>query len=429
LSPIATRSRALRTVFATVSALTLAGGFAAPGSAAVARTAGHAPVDYRRACAINRTPGIMSCMALIRTDVKQRSEASAGTGSAPVGDGYGPANLQSAYNLSSASASGGTGESVAVVDAYNDPNAASDLATYRSSWSLPACDTSTGAGCLSVVNQHGQASPLPTDSGTTGWATEESLDVDMVSAICPNCHIYLVEASSPTTFALGTGVNAAVKKLHVDFVSNSYGGSQGRNDPAFDTEFYRHPGAAIVASAGDSGYGVAYPAASRYVTSVGGTSLVQTGTGRGWTETVWGTPGNPFDEGSGGGCASKYNPRPRWQHLSFTGCAHRLDNDVAAVADPDTGVAIYDTYDQGGWLEVGGTSVASPIITSVFALAGPPKAGTYPASYIYAHTSDLYDVTVGSNGSCNKAVWCNAGTGYDGPTGWGTPDGTGAFSG
>jgi subtilase family serine protease len=323
---------------------------------------------------------------------------------------------------------GGAGESVAVVDAYNDPNAVSDLATYRSSWSLPACNTETGAGCLSVVNQHGNASPLPANAGSTGWDVEESLDVDMVSAICPNCHIYLVEASEPTTADLGTGVDSAVSKLHVDFVSNSYGGSQSSQDPTYDTKYYQHAGAAIVASAGDSGYGVSYPAASRYVTSVGGTSLVQTAVGRGWTETVWGTSPNE-GEGTGGGCADKYNARPSWQKYSVTQCAHRLDNDVAAVADPDTGVAIYDTYSQGGWLEVGGTSVASPIIASVFALAGTPAAGTYPASYIYSHTTDLYDVTTGANGTCTKSIWCTAGPGYDGPTGWGTPNGTGAFTG
>jgi subtilase family serine protease len=365
----------------------------------------------------------MVCMALVREGIKQSREVPKnGHDSAPVGDGYGPSSLQSAYNLTSDSSSGGVGESVAVVDAYNDPDAVSDLATYRSAWGLPACDSSTGAGCLSVVDQNGKASPLPANAGTTGWDVEESLDVDMVSAICPNCHIYLVEANAPDTFSLGTAVNGAVNKLHVDFVSNSYGGSTSPQDGTYDTDYYKHPGAAITASAGDSGYLVSYPAASQYVTSVGGTSLLQTGVGRGWTETVW--------NGSGGGCSgpNAAEPRPSWQRYSFTKCSDRLDNDVAAVADPDTGVAMYDTYSQGGWLEVGGTSVASPIIASVFALAGKPKGGTYPVSYIYKHTSDLYDVTLGSNGSCHTAVWCNAGAGYDGPTGWGTPDGTAAFA-
>jgi subtilase family serine protease len=408
----------VRTMVVAASALALAGISAATASAGQAKAR---LVDYRRVCAVNHTPGVMFCMALMRTDVRQRSEASLGGSGAPVGDGYGPSSLQSAYNLTSASSSGGAGEAVAVVDAYNDPNAVRDLATYRSSWGLPACKASTGAGCLSVVNQYGKASPLPTNAGTSGWDVEESLDVDMVSAICPNCHIYLVEANAPTIYALGTSVNSAVNKLHAAFVSNSYGGAPGKKDATYDTDYYQHTGVAITASAGDSGFGLSYPAASRYVTSVGGTSLVQTRVGRGWTETVW--------NGTGGGCTGKYEARPTWQKYSFTQCAYRLDNDVAAVADPNTGVAVYDTYSQGGWLEVGGTSVSSPIIASVFALAGTPAAGTYPTSYIYAHTSNLYDVTTGTNGTCKKPVWCNAGTGYDGPTGWGTPDGTAAFSG
>jgi subtilase family serine protease len=408
----------VRTALVAASALALVGSSVASASAAQKPTADYHPA----ACAVNLTPGAMHCMALIRNG-KQRTEASIGHDSAPVGDGYGPSSLQSAYNLPSSTA--GQGESVAVVDAYNDPNAVSDVATYRSAWGLPACNTSTGAGCLTVTNQNGKASPLPANSGTTGWATEESLDVDMVSAICPNCHIYLVEANAPETFALGTSVNSAVNKLHVDYVSNSYGGSQSSRDATFDTDYYQHAGKAIVASAGDDGYGAAYPAASPFVTAVGGTSLVQTGVGRGWTETVWGSALG--GEGTGGGCAEKYSSRPTWQKESVTKCANRLDNDVAAVADPNTGVAMYDTYDQGGWLEVGGTSVASPIIASVYALANNLVAGAYPSSDSYAHTGDLYDVTSGSNGTCNKTIWCNATTGYDGPTGNGTPNGLGGF--
>ena len=397
---------------------------ASAAQAAPARAGAQHSVDYRRACAVNRTPGMAFCMAFIRTNVKQRSQASlGGRGFAPVGDGFGPSSLQSAYNLPSGTA--GAGQSVAVVDSYNDPNAVSDVATYRSSWGLPACNTTTKAGCLTVTNQNGAASPLPTDSGSTGWATEESLDVDMVSAICPKCHIYLVEANSPSIANLGTSVKSAVSKLHVAYVSNSYGGSQSAQEPTWDTKYYQQAGNAIVASAGDGGFGVSYPAASQFVTAVGGTSLVQTGSGRGWSETVWGSSAG--GEGTGGGCSTKSEARPSWQKFTFTKCSHRLDNDVSAVADPNTGVAIYDTYDQGGWLEVGGTSVSSPIIASVFALANNNAAGTYPTSDIYAHTGDLFDVTSGSNGSCTKPVWCNAGPGYDGPTGWGTPNGLGAF--
>jgi subtilase family serine protease len=355
-------------------------------------------------------------MALIRTDIRQRLEAAFGS-KKPVGFGYGPADLQSAYKLPSSTA--GAGQKIAVVDAYNDPNAVADFNTYRSSWGLPACNSTTHAGCLTVVNQNGKASPLPTNSGSTGWATEASLDVDMAAAICPKCHVYLVEAKSPTTANLGTGVNSAVSVLGAKFVSNSYGGGQSSQDPTFDNLYYKHAGVAVVASAGDSGYGVSYPSASQYVTSAGGTSLTKSSTARGWSETVW--------SGTGSGCASANEVKPTWQ--KDTGCTHRTDNDVAAVADPNTGVAVYDTYDQGGWLQVGGTSVSSPILASVFALAGTPTAGTYPSSYPYAHVSNLYDVTSGSNGTCTKAYLCHGEVGYDGPTGLGTPNGVAAFHG
>jgi subtilase family serine protease len=209
------------------------------------------------------------------------------------------------------------------------------------------------------------------------------------------------------------------------FESNSYGESETSTEQTSDTKYYKHAGKAIVASAGDSGYGVSYPAASQYVTSVGGTTLTKaSGTTRGYTETVWGSAGG--GEGTGSGC-SAFEAKPTWQ--TDTGCSKRTDNDVSADANPNTGAAIYDSYSQGGWLEVGGTSESSPIIASVFALAGTPTAGTYPSSYPYAHTSDLYDVTSGANGSCSPAYLCHAETGYDGPTGLGTPNGVGAFTG
>jgi hypothetical protein len=364
--------------------------------------------DYAAACA-KATAGHMACLALVRTNVKPRRRA-AHPDAIPAGVGYGPADLQSAYLLPSSAA--GSGQTVAIVDAFNDPNAASDLATYRSAAGLPAC----GAGCFSVVNQNGAASPLPQNAGTTGWDVEESLDIDMVSAICPLCHILLVEASSPTTQNLGTAVNSAVS-LGAKYVSNSYGGSESASDPTFDTEFYNHPGVAVTASAGDSGFGVEYPAASQFVTAVGGTSLNTAANARGWTETVW--------NGSGSGC-SAVDAKPSWQ--ADTGCARRTNNDVSAVADPNTGVAVFDTFSQGGWLEVGGTSASSPIIASVFALAGTPGAGTYPSSYPYSHTANLFDVTSGSNGACSPAYLCTGEVGYDGPTGLGTPNGTAAFT-
>jgi hypothetical protein len=374
------------------------------------------PRDFRRACPLATKPGQMACMVLLRTNVKHQSQTSIGPNAAPVGDGYGPSNLQSAYLLPSST--NGSGETVAVVDAFDDPNAASDLATYRSDWGLPAC----GTGCFTKVNQNGATSPLPASAGTTGWDVEESLDIDMVSAICPLCHIILVEASAASTQDLGTGVNSAVS-LGADFVSNSYGGSESTSDSTFDSEFYNHPGVAVTASAGDNGFGVEYPAASQFVTAVGGTSLSTASNSRGWTETVWGSSAG--GEGTGSGC-SVDDAKPSWQ--TDTGCAKRTNNDVSAVADPNTGVAVYDTFSQGGWLEVGGTSASSPIIASVFALAGTPTAGTYPSSYIYKHTGNLFDVTSGADGSCSPAYLCTGEVGYDGPTGWGTPNGITDFS-
>ncbi|HEX3647510.1 MAG TPA: putative Ig domain-containing protein, partial [Pseudonocardiaceae bacterium] len=316
------------------------------------------------------------------------------------------------------SSTAGSGQTVAIVDAFDDPNAASDLATYRSSWGLPAC----GTGCFSKVNQNGATSPLPQASGTTGWATEESLDIDMVSAICPNCHIILVEANSASNANLGAGVNAAVS-LGAKYVSNSYGGPESTSDNSMDTQFYNHPGVAVTASAGDSGFGVSYPAASADVVAVGGTALSHATNARGWSESVWGSSAG--GEGTGSGCAAD-SSKPSWQ--TDTGCSRRTDNDVAMDADPNTGVAVYDTYDQGGWLEVGGTSASSPMIAGVYALAGTPTAGTYPGSYIYQHTGNLFDVTTGADGSCSPAYLCTGEVGYDGPTGWGTPNGIAAFS-
>jgi subtilase family serine protease len=405
--------RMARTVLAAAAALGLLASSAAAAMAGPTRPHPKSP-GVRRVCAVTTRPGIMSCMALLRTDIRSRRQAVYGR-RAPSGFGYGPSALRAAYKLPSAT--NGVGQTVAVVDAFNNPKAVANLATYRKAWGEPACDAATGAGCLTVVNQSGQASPLPRNAGTTGWATEESLDLDMVSAICPNCHIILVEADTPSQVNLGTGVNSAIA-LGADYVSNSYGGKQSTSDPGNDAMYYQHPGIAITASAGDNGYGVIYPAASQYVTSVGGTSLYHLKTGsRAWTEYAW--------DGTGSGCA-KYEAKPSWQ--TDKGCTRRTDNDVAAVADPFTGVAVYDTYDEFGWTEVGGTSASSPIIASVYALAGPPAAGTYPASYPYAHTGDLYDVTTGVNGFCKRVYLCEAEKGYDGPTGWGTPHGTGAFT-
>ncbi|HEY2286378.1 MAG TPA: putative Ig domain-containing protein [Streptosporangiaceae bacterium] len=423
LSSLRSRSRgraglARAAVVSAASAALLAAGlsFAAGASAQPARpaqaAAGH---HWKRACPLAKA-GHAACNVIVNADVAERpSMAITPAATAPTTDGFGPSSLQSAYQLPSSTA--GSGQTVAVVDAMDDPNAAADLATYRSDFGLPAC----GSGCFTKVGQTGSTTSLPAASGSSGWATEESLDIDMVSAICPNCHILLVEANSASDANLGAAVNEAVA-LGAKFVSNSYGGPESTSDPTFDTEFYKHAGVAITASAGDGGFGVEYPAASQFVTAVGGTALKTASSARGWTESTWNTSST---EGTGSGC-SKDDAKPSWQ--TDTGCAKRTNNDVSAVADPATGVAVYDTYDQNGFLEVGGTSASSPIIAATYALAGSPAAGTFPSSYLYQHTGSLFDVTTGATATCSPSYLCTAGTGYDGPTGLGTPDGVAAFS-
>jgi Predicted protease len=348
------------------------------------------------------TAGNVACNAIQLDRTAKGVTPNAGSPS-----GYNPTNLQSAYKLPSTTA--GSGQTVAIVDAYDDPNAETDLAVYRSQFGLSACTTANG--CFKKVNQSGGTS-YP--RGNSGWAEEISLDLDMVSAICPNCHILLVEASSASFTNLGTAVNTAVA-LGAKYVSNSYGGSESSGETSY-ASYYNHSGVVITASSGDSGYGVQVPAAYNTVVAVGGTSLSTSGNTRGWSETVW--------SGAGSGC-SAYITKPSWQ--TDAGCSRRTVADVSAVADPNTGVSVYDTYGQGtGWMVFGGTSVASPVIASVYALAGNASS-VNAASSLYSNPSSLFDVTSGSNGSCGGSYLCTGTAGYDGPTGLGTPDGIAAF--
>jgi len=347
-------------------------------------------------------PGYARCNSLVRVDNSGQPLA---TGSP---SGYVPADLQAAYKLVS---TGGAGQTIAIVDAYDDPNAESDLAVYRSQFGLPPCTTANG--CFRKINQKG-GTKYPRGDG--GWGQEISLDVDMASAICPNCHILLVEASSNSFANLAAAVDqAALQGANV--ISNSYGGSEYSGEVT-DESHFNHPGSAITVSSGDNGYGVQFPSASQYVTAVGGTTLTKDGSVRGWGETVW--------SGAGSGC-SAYITKPSWQ--TDAGCTRRTVADVSAVADPNTGVSVYDTYRQaggGGWLVFGGTSVSAPIIGGVYALAGNASTITY-GSYSYSHTASLFDIISGSNGSCGGSYLCTGGPLYDGPTGNGTPNSTGGF--
>jgi subtilase family serine protease len=383
---------------------------AAPAGAATAQSA---HTSWVHSCAVVHTAGQAACNALRVTSTTEHVHALGVTANATP-SGFGPSSLLSAYNLP---ADGGAGQTVAIVDAYNDPNAAADMAVYRSQYGLPAC--TVASGCFKQVSQTGSTTSLP--ASNTGWAGEISLDLDMVSAIAPEANIILVEASSSSMANLGKSVNEAVA-LGAGFVSNSYGGSESSSDTSYDSSYFNHPGVVITASSGDSGYGVEYPAASQYVTAVGGTSLSTSSNSRGWTESVWSTSST---EGAGSGC-SAYDAKPTWQ--TDTGCSGRTVADVSAVADPATGVAVYQTYGASGWAVYGGTSVASPLIAAVYADAGTPTVD-YPAADLYANTSSLNDVTSGSTTSCSPAYLCTAETGYDGPTGLGTPNGLTAFTG
>jgi subtilase family serine protease len=353
----------------------------------------------------------MRCHSIVRLQVGLAAPSDEATG-------YAPADLQSAYNAPSSTA--GTGQTVAIVDAFDDPNAEADMNLYRAHFGLSLC--TSASGCFKKVNQNGGATP-PRRDPTGGWELEESLDLQMVSAMCPNCKILLVEASLPTTRDLGIAVNTAVS-LGANVVSNSYGGSETSTERSSDRKYYNHPGVIITASSGDSGFGAQYPAASPFVVAVGGTSLTRSHSGKDWGEVAW--------AGAGSGC-SAFEPKPKWQ--SDPSCANRTIADTAAVADPSTGVAVYDSYPyQGtvlGWLVVGGTSAASPIVASMYALAGNTASLRYGES-LYTNAGDLFDVNVGYNNStvpgCSfPSYLCTGVNGYDGPTGNGTPNGTAAF--
>jgi subtilase family serine protease len=368
--------------------------------AAVGQSAnGHA--NYHAVCPA--APDEAHCHALVVTDAQGNPQATSGPGA------YGPAQFHSAYNLPTTAA---TAQTIGIVDAYDDPHIASDLKTYSNQFGLPAC--TSGNGCFTKVNQNGGTS-YPRKNGN--WALEIALDVETAHAICQNCKIVLVEASTASMSNLGAAENEAVA-LGANVISNSWGGSEYSSEGSDSAAYFDHPGVAITVSSGDNGYGVEFPASSQYVTAVGGTTLNLTSGGARSSETAW--------SGAGSGCSS-YIPKPSWQ--KDTGCSRRSVADVSADADPNTGAAVYDSVSyQGvtGWFQVGGTSLASPLVAATYALAGN-AGGVTSGSYPYSNAGSLYDVVSGSNGSCGGSYLCTAGSGYDGPTGLGAPNGTGGF--
>jgi subtilase family serine protease len=369
-------------------------------------------VYHVAACARTHGAGATRCHAHIVTD---RSGVPKARSAAPnvTPSGYGPSDLRSAYNVTG---SGSSTMVVAIVDAYGYTNAESDLGVYRAQFGLPPCTTANG--CFKKVNQKGTTGTYPKQN--TGWAQESALDLDMVSAMCPNCKIILVEANTNNLSDLAAAENTAVA-LGANVVSNSYGGGEAGSS-AYEPS-YNHAGVAITASSGDSGYsgGTQFPASSPHVTAVGGTSLSRDTSTRGWSETVW--------SDAGSGCSVVY-AKPTWQ--TDKSCLNRMVADVSAVADPSTGVAVYGPVfgRVSAWLEFGGTSVAAPLIGGIYAVNNAIK-GVPPVNYgsnPYAAPGALNDVTSGNNGtSCPYSYYCNAGVGYDGPTGLGTPNGVSGF--
>jgi subtilase family serine protease len=418
-------------------------------SPAASASLSHSAFRAENACAVP-PPGTATCLglrlvstSLTKADLKsnavrQAAESAHGaspavTNKTPNPEGYGPEELHTAYSLPTATFPAST-QTIAVVDAFNDPTAEADLAVYDAQYGLPACTTANG--CFSKLNEEGKKSPLPATNGS--WTTEITLDVQMAHAICQSCHVMLVEARSPEFADLGAAVDAAVNAGATE-VSNSYGGAEQSNYSTYNAP-YDHPGVVITASAGDCGYfnegcngggeAANFPASSPDVIAVGGTTLTKSG--ESWSSTVW--------EGGGSGCSVAFNA-PLWQsevaNYSLTSCeGGRSVADVGAIANPYTGVNTYDSTPNPsgyptGWGVWGGTSLASPVIAAEFALAGGAHGVNFPAQTLYENigsSHDLYDVVSGHNGSCTGASSCQARAGYDGPTGVGSPVGLGAFA-
>lgn len=381
---------------------------APPGANALAANRAGKAVTSENVC--SPAPDTVTCLAELRTDIPAMANSS------PDGDnppGYHPRDIQSAYQLPR---NGGYGRTVAIVSAFDNPNAESDLAVYRRTFHLPPCTTANG--CFRKINQNGGSTPPPlTDPG---WATETAVDIEAVSAACPRCRILLVEADTNSLNNMLTAVTQA-RTQGAKFISMSWGLPEDPGQLTLDQTYFNFPGIAFVAAAGNGGYsGFFYPAASQYVTAAGGTTLdrsLQRVPGpqakrSGWYESAWSR--------SGSGC-SQIQPKPPFQ--TDPDCPMRTVGDVSALADPATGFAFYSTFSSPGWRVIGGTSVSTALIAAMYALAGNPGPADRPNSYPYAHRQAFWDIDQGSTGSCGGSYLCTAKIGYDGPTGIGTPRG------
>lgn len=323
--------------------------------------------------------------------------------------GYSPADLASLYRIPAGLTSAAT---IGIIDVGSDPNTAKQLNYYRSYFGLPACTSANG--CFREVAQDGSGR-LP--GVASGWVTEIAMDVQAVSAICPTCHILLVDAATASAGDLGAAAATAVR-LGAKYVSMSYGSVDGSQNTTLNLKYYNSPGVTYVAASGDSGYagGTIFPSSATNVIAAGGTSakLVD---GH-WQQTTW--------SGAGSGCSSAgllgTVTGLVQSLLSGSSCPDgRAVSDVSALADANTGILFY----QGGdWYNGGGTSLAAPIITALYALAGNHTEPLAIYHNVSSRPTSFVDITTGTNGSCgSRPRLCTAAAGWDGPTGVGTPAG------
>lgn len=326
--------------------------------------------------------------------------------------GLTPAQMRKAYGYDQI-VNQGEGQIIAIVDAYDNPNAEADLGVFNTTFNLPACTTANG--CFKKIYANGSQ-----PAGDIGWGVEIALDVQWAHAIAPKAKVILVEAADSSFTNLFKAINVAVQN-GANVVSMSWGGGEFSGQNQFDSTF-NVPGVEFFASTGDSGSGVIYPSTSPNVIAVGGTTLNVDASGNYISESAW--------AGSGGGL-SAFETEPAYQTnfpLPNNPSKMRGVPDISGNADPNTGVSVYDSYGGYGWVVVGGTSASAPETAAMVAIAKSTTATKLTGVNAMLYTlgqksySTLYhDITSGSNGSCG--YYCNTQTGYDYVTGLGTPKG------
>lgn len=345
---------------------------------------------------------------------------------APAGNGLTPADLRSAYKITG---NGTSSMTIAVVGIGTFSNVEEIVNTYREAYGFPDC--TTASGCFKQVDKSGNAISPSRSSGTTTSLQESAADLELISAMCPNCKLILADSDSGYTRDLNVLMNR-LKIAGANIVSISLAGPEQGNQP-YEAGFSQ-ANLPVLAASGDYGYQqqngkdiVNFPSSYPAVTAVGGTTLTPSSNTRGWSETAW---GDDSDNAATSGCSQIY-AKPGYQTDPL--CANRTVADVSAAAngmsrDGSLGISLYLPLDKTrpdaqAWQTRVGTSLSTPIIAGVVGNAGVAYTSATP----YAHRANLFDAIGGSTGSCGGTYLCTGVRGYDGPTGLGTPNGTGAF--